>query len=317
MAASAMRWIRIGSVGCAIGALAAASALSLAAQSGAVAGPQPLDGATGVNVSTTLSWDAVPGASSYGLMFGLNERDLDSPALFATGIRAAEPRVAYQLPPLAANRRYYWRVVVNEALPGAVPGPVWSFTTATPAPETVWGTVIRWLPEAGIIAGILAVLKWLRERNSRATDVLLELEKKFDALENGRDDIEYDDRFQAKAPALKKGRGGSGELRDIDDLLRFYILLFAVRQARQVPDSSLSTCYRYWLAHYYRADRAALRSYVDDYFPTLKKWLDRDTRMFGRFRARPLSRWWRPFFRPGDFWKKATLAKEYKHLVDK
>jgi hypothetical protein len=299
------------------GPIALLAAASLAAQVGSASNPQPLDGATGVSIATTLSWDAVPGATSYGVKLAIDASELDSARLFATGIRADVPRVSYAVPALTANRKYFWRVVVNEALPGATAGPVWSFTTAPPAPQSWWSTVIQWLPEAGIIAGILAVFKWLRERNSRATDVLLALEKEFGPLTGGRDDIEYDDRFRDRIPALKKVRGGKGELTDIDNLLRFYILLYAVRQARQVPDSSLSTCYRYWLAHYYLDSRAPLRQYVNDYYPTLKKWLDRDTRTFARFRAKPFSAWWRPFFRPGDFWTRSKLADEYKHLVAK
>ncbi len=104
------------------------------------------------------------------------------------------------------------------------------------------------------------------------------------------------------------------ELTDIDNLLRFYVVLYAVRQQRQVNDTSLSTCYRYWLAYYYRKDRAEFRGYVNALFPTLKRWLLTDTSWWRRLAQRPVSKWWRQFFRPQDFWEVSHLERSPNKL---
>jgi hypothetical protein len=141
------------------------------------------------------------------------------------------------------------------------------------------------------VIALYALYKLFRDRHIRATDVLLKLEERFDACGDGRAQIEY--AYENVQPHLKAGVRGNAALTGIDDLLRFYIVIYAVRQARQVPDQSLSTCYRYWLAFYYRKDRSELRRYINDVYPTLKQWLLEDA-------ARPARQ---SFFRPGDFWE--------------
>jgi hypothetical protein len=181
-----------------------------------------------------------------------------------------------------------------------------------------------------IITGVFAVVKWFAKRNNRATDVLLELEKEFESkCKLGRplveQDLEYEKLAKLLTESVKSGKrvvsmgiGPANKEADlqmaIDDLLRFYVLLIGVRIARQVPERSLSTCYRFWMAHYYRHDRQAFRQYVNMFFPTLKSWLLSDTCWFKRLCCRPISTWWRPFFRPGDFWDKNEFEKNHKKL---
>ena len=67
-------------------------------------------------------------------------------------------------------------------------------------------------------------------------------------------------------------------------MLRFYVVLLGIRRARQVPEVSLRTCYRYWLGQYYSAKRPEFREYVDNYFRTLSSWLKDDTQRSARRR---------------------------------
>ena len=117
-----------------------------------------------------------------------------------------------------------------------------------------------------MLAGAVAVIKWVNERRDRATDILLKLEEKFASKDvmKGRKRVEDRDHT---------GRGRCDEL---DAMLRFYVVLYGVFNARQVPERSLSICFRYWLAHYFRRDRREFRRYVDSNYPTLSGWLGGD-----------------------------------------
>lgn len=177
-----------------------------------------------------------------------------------------------------------------------------------------------------IIAGALAIIKWLRERNNRATDVLLKLEEEFDKkCEKGRGLIEHDWKYnevkELLKSAVREGKRSARAEHDpqdpqmaVDNLLRFYVVLCGVRQARQLPQKSLSTCYRFWLAHYYRNDRAELRDYVNEFFPTVRKWLLTDCRCWTRFKRRVFSGWWSSFFKPEDFWEPKKFERDPKKL---
>ena len=170
-----------------------------------------------------------------------------------------------------------------------------------------------------ILAGALALIKWIRERNDRATDVLLQLEKDFwTGCKAGRAAIEDRDVYKEVAPALlaytiaddETRRRETAKLSDelgnqveaIDTLLRFYVVLVGVRRAGQVPDAALSACYRFWPAHYYHTGHVELRDYINRYFPTVRDWLLEDL-------IRP-----RPFFRPADFWDENLIERNAAQL---
>jgi len=177
-----------------------------------------------------------------------------------------------------------------------------------------------------IIAGSFALIKWLRERNNRATDVLLKLEEEFDKkCEHGRPLIEHDWKYdkvkELLKSAVREGRRSVSAGHDpqnlqtaVDNLLRFYVVLCGVRQARQLPQRSLSTCYRFWLAHYYRNDRKDLRDYINTFFPTIRKWLLTDCRCWTRFKRRAFSCWWSSFFKPEDFWEADQIERDPQKL---
>lgn len=167
-----------------------------------------------------------------------------------------------------------------------------------------WGEA---LSASSWIIAVYALYKLSRDRHIRATDVLLKLEERFDRCSQGREQIEYDREYEKVRASLKASERGGPTLAALDDILRFYIVVYAVRQARQVPNRSLSTSYRYWLAFYYRHDRAELRQYINDVYPTLRGWLQDDARRARRFWAHLLPPAQRTFFRPYDFWE----ADEY------
>jgi hypothetical protein len=175
-----------------------------------------------------------------------------------------------------------------------------------------------------VIGGVSALWKWLAERKDRATDILFELEREFSSkpeIVQGKECIEEDERYdlikgrlkqyvtesqpeRSKSPAESskaKQKFGSPQekeiengCRAIDALLRFYVMLCGVRHAKQVPEDSLSICFRYWLCHYYNPERKAFREYVDEFYPTLRQWLKTDAD--NKYK----------FFRPGDFGWPAT-----------
>jgi hypothetical protein len=163
--------------------------------------------------------------------------------------------------------------------------------------------IIKNLLEAlAVIGGVAALWKWLVERKDRATDILLKLETEFrdDKVMRGRLCIEDDRLYNSIKERLKRyvaesrnatqaqqspsameikvespeeTTGRSDDFQAVDALLRFYVVLCGVRQAKQVPERSLSTCFRFWLGHYYHPKRPEFTAYVDAYFPTLKAWL--------------------------------------------
>jgi hypothetical protein len=95
----------------------------------APASPSPSDGATNVGTAVTLAWSAT-GATSYTVNFGTTNPPPTPPVV--AGLTSA----SYSPAGLAAATTYYWQITAFNAA-GSTIGPIWSFTTAAPAP-TVW-----------------------------------------------------------------------------------------------------------------------------------------------------------------------------------
>ena len=93
--------------------------------------PSPVNGATGVSTSASLSWNAT-NATSYDVKFGTT----NPPAQVVTG----QTGTSYT-PALAAGTTYFWQVVANNAA-GSTAGPIWSLITAAAAPAPVTEVVI-------------------------------------------------------------------------------------------------------------------------------------------------------------------------------
>lgn len=160
-----------------------------------------------------------------------------------------------------------------------------------------WSETVKNVVESGaVLAAVFAVIKWVNERRDRATEVLLKLDENFqkDAVVKGKDSLEAQD-FD----------GRPEEIKALDGLMRFYVVLFGVLIAKQVPVPSLSSCFRYWMAFYFRKDRPQFRAYVNRSFPTVREWLLDDC-------AKGC-----PFFRPLDFWKPDEVVLNPEELYPK
>ena len=96
---------------------------------GAIANPQPANGATDVAMATILNWTAADNAASHEVYFGLDKdtvrsADTSSPEYKGPKVLGAE---SYDPGLLNLGTTYYWRV--DEVYNGTkVKGPVWSFT---------------------------------------------------------------------------------------------------------------------------------------------------------------------------------------------
>ena len=131
-----------------------------------------------------------------------------------------------------------------------------------------WSEVVKHVVESGaVLAAVFALIKWVDERRDRGTDVLLSLETKFktEKILEGRNVIEDRDHDDPTKRCDK-----------LDAMLRFYVVLYGVYVAKQVPQRSLSVCFRYWLTFYFHKERPNFRAYVERFYPTLTRWLRED-----------------------------------------
>ncbi len=103
---------------------------------GRASNPTPANFATGVSVNTTLMWTAGVGAVTHDVYFGTNEADVTNSNIgslvgatlrVTTGVTQISTP---QMPPLAANTVYYWRVdsVASNGTTRTT-GVIWRFTT--------------------------------------------------------------------------------------------------------------------------------------------------------------------------------------------
>ncbi len=92
---------------------------------GAVANPQPTNGATGVTQTPTLTWSPGLGAT-HEIFFGIDPDSLEQKASGNLGSESYDPGQ------LEWNTTYYWRVDEANSVNADSPwtGPLWSFTTA-------------------------------------------------------------------------------------------------------------------------------------------------------------------------------------------
>ena len=86
--------------------------------------PSPATGATGVSITTTLSWTAASGATSRDVYFGTV-----SPGT----LKGNQTATTYNPGTLVNNTTYYWRIDEKKD-GGTTTGDVWSFTTIPVAP---------------------------------------------------------------------------------------------------------------------------------------------------------------------------------------
>jgi len=101
---------------------------------GAVSGPNPANGAVGVNPSVVLSWDAGAVAASHEVYFGMDADAVKNATTASPEYKGPKAlgEESYDPGKLTLNTMYYWRIDevngVNPDSPWA--GKVWSFTTS-------------------------------------------------------------------------------------------------------------------------------------------------------------------------------------------
>jgi hypothetical protein len=101
------------------GSTASSATWSFTTQVAAPALVAPAAGATGVSATTTLSWNASAGATSYDVYFGTS-----SPPPLKTNTTGR----SYAPGTLVAGTVYYWQVAAKNS-GGSASSVVWSFTT--------------------------------------------------------------------------------------------------------------------------------------------------------------------------------------------
>jgi len=94
----------------------------------APANPSPADGTAGVGLTPTLGWSAGTMGTTFNVAFGT----ANPPPAVATALTSS----SYAPGTLTANTTYFWSVTAVSNT-GTTAGPVWSFTTGTPATDVV------------------------------------------------------------------------------------------------------------------------------------------------------------------------------------
>ena len=131
---------------------------TVVAMPGKATAPSPATGATGVGITTDLSWTAGSGATSYDVYFGTV-----SPPPFSTNRTVTN----YDTNTMANNTTYYWRIDEKNA-GGTTTGNVWSFKTVAGAP----GKATAPSPATGATGvGIKTDLSWTAGSDATSHDV--------------------------------------------------------------------------------------------------------------------------------------------------
>jgi hypothetical protein len=82
--------------------------------------PSPANGGAGLSLTSTLSWSASDGATSYDVYAGTSSQ---------LSLKATIDRSRYVFGPLRPGAKYYWKVVAKNGV-DSKSSPTWSFTTA-------------------------------------------------------------------------------------------------------------------------------------------------------------------------------------------
>jgi PKD repeat protein len=85
----------------------------------------PLNGASGVSITTNLTWNSVSDATGYTLYFGTN----NPPTNIANGTNLGNVTLYNPATDLSYNTTYYWKIVPYNANGSPAGCPVWSFTS--------------------------------------------------------------------------------------------------------------------------------------------------------------------------------------------
>ena len=90
--------------------------------------PTPIDGASGVKSSDSLSWMTSPVAVQYHVYFGTDQTAVQNATTAEPEYLGSTFNANYSMPATQELTTYYWRVGI-ETSSGTIAGTVWSFTT--------------------------------------------------------------------------------------------------------------------------------------------------------------------------------------------
>lgn len=96
----------------------------------------PANGATGVELSPTLTWNAGAGAAAHDIYFGDTQAAVQNATRASAEYQGGQALGAESfnvIGPLTGNTNYYWRIDELDADDNATKGPVWQFKTGTGA----------------------------------------------------------------------------------------------------------------------------------------------------------------------------------------
>ncbi|MDK9698910.1 MAG: hypothetical protein OEM52_01995 [bacterium] len=128
-----------------ITSLELAMGINAAAPPGAPYGPTPTNGAVAIGPNPILGWSAA-NATTYDVYLGTTNPP-------TTAVSMGQAGTTFAAGPLTQSSTYYWYINAHN-VNGATPGPVWSFTTATPptslaAVNDGANVTLNWNPSTG------------------------------------------------------------------------------------------------------------------------------------------------------------------------
>ncbi|MBN2592635.1 MAG: glycoside hydrolase family 11 protein, partial [Sedimentisphaerales bacterium] len=121
--------------------------------------PGPANGATGVGITTDLSWNAGSGATSHDVYFG---------TAIPITYRGNRTTTTYDTGTMAGNTTYYWRIDEKNGT-GTTTGNIWSFTTTIVAAPGKATSPSPSNGETGV--GITTDLSWTAGSGATSHDV--------------------------------------------------------------------------------------------------------------------------------------------------
>jgi outer membrane protein assembly factor BamB len=141
--------------------------------------PDPEDGASGVSVTPTLSWDESTDDDgddvTYDLYLGTDEENLEENPIVEESDLGTNSYTFTTEESLKYEMTYYWKVVAKDGRGGQTEGPVWSFTTME-EPNTPPSEPTNPDPEDGETGVLLTpTLRWDESTDEDGDDVTYDL----------------------------------------------------------------------------------------------------------------------------------------------
>ncbi|MCX7704194.1 MAG: hypothetical protein N2234_08905, partial [Planctomycetota bacterium] len=136
-----------------------------------VTDPHPADGATNVEISQILWWEAAKRATSYDVYIGTNQAAVENATTTSPEYKGNQSGVIYDpVGNFFYQTTYYWRIDSKNGI-GTTKGDVWSFTTEN-VPPTPPDKVTGPVPASGAVnVPVTQVLSWNVAARAETYDV--------------------------------------------------------------------------------------------------------------------------------------------------